>query len=138
LSAAVAQHVPLTNSTLKGNYRFYIDSFGITAHSTEVIVYQYLTPWLYLRASGRLHDQTAVDFFDRVAPSSLGPSTPRTADSDLAAFASHEASLALVLYRPRAPLGLRDDDSIDLGYTYYVRSNDLFVHALSLGYLRTF
>jgi hypothetical protein len=134
----VAQHVPLTHSTIKGAYRFYIDQFGLIAHSAEVMIYQYLTPWLYVRGSYRGHDQTGVDFYTELAPADMPRTADRTADSDLAPLATQEVGAKLVLHRPTAPRAIRDDDAIDLSYYFFRRTNELQVHMMSLGYSRTF
>lgn len=137
-SARVAQHIPATNSTLKGAYRFYVDDFGLLGHTAELQFYQYLTPWLYLRASYRLHDQDGVKFYSELLPANSKSGDERTADSDLGPFAAREIGGKLVLYRQGAPVGLRAEETIDLSYFYYHRTNDLYVHAMALGYGRKF
>ncbi len=137
-SVRLAQHVPVTHSTLKGSYRFYLDDFGLLGHTAQVALYQYLTDWLYLRGTYRLHEQTGVSFYTEMAAPDLPSRRSRTADSDLAPLTARELGAKLVLVRPQAPAPLRDDDSIDLSYFHYWRTNDMRVHMLSLGYWRTF
>src|SRR5262245_17781020 len=63
LTARLAQHVPLTTSTIKAAYRAYADNFGVVAHSVELAGYQYVTAWLFVRASYRYHHQSGAYFF---------------------------------------------------------------------------
>jgi uncharacterized protein DUF3570 len=137
LSVRLAQHIPITHSTLKGSYRFYADTFGLFGHTAEIDLRQYLGPWLALRGSYRLHVQNGVEFYMSLAPTDLDEEN-RTADSDLAPFIAREVGAQVVFYRGRAPAAVRDDDTIDASYSYYWRTNDLHVHVLSLGYARSF
>jgi Protein of unknown function (DUF3570) len=134
VTARLAQHVPWTHSTLKAWYRFYLDDFGLRAHSIELAAYQYLVPWLYVRGSYRYHHQTGVDFFTTMLAPKFDLLAPRTADSDLAPFAAHEWSVQLAIVRARAPAAL-GRWSLGAEVMRYWRTNDLqiTVVALSLG-----
>src|SRR4051812_5216447 len=56
-----AQWLPW-NGALKASYRFYVDDWGIVAHTVEAQLLQRLAPWVYVRGSYRFHRQTGVDF----------------------------------------------------------------------------
>lgn len=116
------------NAALHASYRLYVDNWGITAHTLETQLYQRLTPQFYLRASYRLHQQSAADFFSTFAM----PSDPhRTADSDLADFTAHEGGGKLVL--ELGDVGGVREVTIDIGADRYIRSNDLRVSLYSCG-----
>jgi hypothetical protein len=132
LTVRLAQHVPATRSTFKTWYRAYADDFGLVAHSVEVAGYQYLTSWLYVRASYRFHHQTGVDFFTTGLAMAPSPSLLRTADSDLAPLSANEWSLQLAIVRGRAPSCLRAW-SLSAEVMRYWRTNDLQITALALG-----
>lgn len=136
--ARVSQHVPATHSTVKAMYRYYHDENDVTAHTGELEISQYIVPWLYLRAHGRLYTQTPIAFWSAELPAIPAATTKRTADSDLSGFVSREAGLHVVLVRDRAPKSFRGPDSFDLGYVRYQRSNGLHVDFASFGYARTF
>lgn len=126
LSVRVAQHVPVTHSTVKVSYRFYLDDFGLQAHTIDTSFYQYLVDWLYVRGGYRFYHQTAVDFFS----TSLDDVNQfRTSDSDLAAFNANEVSLQLATVRGRGPL---HKWSLSGEALRYVRSNDLRITTVSL------
>ena len=59
-------------------------------------------------------------------------------DSDLERLVSREAGLKLVFLRDRAPLEVRANDSFNLSFLHYQRSNGLSVELGTLGYARSF
>ena len=127
LTARIAQHILLTHSTAKLAYRAYRDDFGIDAHTISVAGYQYVTPWLYVRAGYRFHHQTGADFFTTMYLGNPNDDDPRTADSDLAPLHAHEWSLELATLRSR-----KRPYSISAEVLRYERSNDLQLTTVSL------
>ncbi len=138
VGARLSQHIPATGTTLKGSYRFYFDENDVLAHTTEVALYQYLVPWLYVRGHYRLHVQPEFEFYFPYLRGKVDPRQKRTSDSDLEELTSREAGARISLVRDRAPAALRSTDSFDLTYFRYWRSNDLRVDYGALGYSRTF
>jgi hypothetical protein len=134
----LSQHVPGSGTTGKVGYRFYLDENATFAHTLEAQLFQYIVPWLYVRAHGRLHTQTSPDFWVPFIEEGFVESTKRTSDSDLEAFTSREAGLRVVLLRERAPLAIRGKDSFNLEYLRYQRDNGLHADFGSLGYQKTF
>jgi hypothetical protein len=100
-------------------YRYYVDDWGLQAHTAELEVLQRLTPWLYVRGNYRFHWQSGVDFYTELAE---GPGL-RTADSDLAHFTAQTLGF-LVAADVRFVKRLRDLH-LDFGYERYFRSNSL-------------
>lgn len=131
LSGRIAQHIPDTRSTLKASYRLYSDNYGLDAHTAEVMAYQYLVPWLYLRGSYRYYWQSGVDFYGEMFEPGT---TPRTADSDLAPFHAHEWGVKLVMLAERSPFELLRRSALDASFFRYVRSNDLTVSMFVLSF----
>jgi hypothetical protein len=121
----ISQHVPQTSSTLKASYRFYVDNYGLDAHTAEVMAYQYIGPWLYLRGSYRYHWQSGVRFYGEMFPADTMEA--RTADSDLAPLHAHEWGVKLVMLAERSPLAALRRSSFDVSFFRYRRSNDLTV-----------
>jgi hypothetical protein len=123
----IAQHVPSTHSTLKLWYRFYVDDWGITAHSVELDAYQYVLPWLYVRGGYRFHHQSAATFYtDGLVPPVMN-TVIRTSDSDLADFDAHEWSVQVATVRRRDVPWLLSAEVL-----HYWRTNDLQITAVSL------
>lgn len=116
------------DGALKLFYRFYVDNWGILAHTAEVQVYQRIGGSFYVRINYRVHDQTAASFFTLSAASDA---MVRTADSDLGAFTAHTLG-ALVAVDLRFTRRVRDLH-LDFGYERYFRSNDLTANIYSGG-----
>jgi hypothetical protein len=134
--ARLAQHVPWTHTTLKASYRYYIDNYGLDAHTAEGQLYQYLVDWLYVRGSYRWHQQSGVDFF---ATSFMpGVTGPRTSDSDLAPFTAHEVGVKVVLLAERSPWESLKRSFIEASFYRYWRTNDMVVDWLALAFGRRF
>lgn len=127
LTARLAQHIPQTHSTVKVWYRFYDDDWGILAHSVAIDAYQYVLPWLYVRAGYRYHHQTAADFFTTGLVPPVSNQTIRTSDSDLANLHANEWSVQLSTVHDR-----KRSWSFSAELFRYVRSNDLAITAVSL------
>lgn len=137
IAGRIAQHIPATRSTVKAWYRYYRDDFGLSAHTVELTGYQYLVPWLYLRAAYRFHHQTGVDFYTEEMATMPSGGTARTADSDLAPFDAHELDVGLAIVGDRAPKVLKRIGLV-LDYTHYHRTNDLTIDVFALGVSRSF
>jgi len=131
----LAQHIPVSRTTVKGSYRFYIDTFELMANTAELTAYQYLVDQFYVRGSFRTHQQTGVDMYTELARVGL---EKRTADSDLAPLVSREVGAKVLFYVSGGPVDVADDHAIDVAYYHYWRSNDLRVNMVSVGYAGQF
>ena len=127
VQARVAQHLPGSHTTLRAAYRYYTDSFQLSAHTAEFELHQYLFPRLLARGSFRYYSQTGVDFFSTALPLQTSPLQPRTADSDLAEFHAQEYGLKLLWLA-------RGQSSLDIGWFHYSRNNGLDANVISFGY----
>ena len=131
VQARLAQHVPGSRSTLRASYRYYWDSFDLSAHTLELEWHQYLAPRVIARGSYRYYSQTGVDFFATAFPSGNGAAFPRTSDSDLAPFQANEVGLRLLWLA-------RQHSTLDMSYFHYARDNGLFANVISFGYGASF
>jgi hypothetical protein len=116
----IAQWLPW-NGAVKGSYRFYVDNWGLSAHTLEAELYQRISPEFYVRFNYRFHYQTGVDFFSIDAPPDA---QYRTADSDLAPFHAQTVGLKAALDLPLLHSSVRELHA-DVGFERYVRSNGL-------------
>lgn len=130
----LAQAIPDTRTFFQGSYRFYVDDYGAIAHSAEGIATQYLADDTWLRATYRFHSQGAPYFFTTLFPASGTFQDYRTADSDLAPLDLHEAGVSLRYFYDRNGQPTDTSGWIELGYTYYGRSNSLEIHMGTLGF----
>jgi len=104
------------------SYRFYLDDWGLLAHTAEAQLFQRLTPWLYLRGTYRVYQQNGVSFYRVGQPQSV----PQTADSDLAPFIAQTFGGLIACDLPMVP-HLRTLH-LEVGYERYIRTNDLAVN----------
>lgn len=136
-SARIAQHIPPTRTTIRGGYRFYIDDIDIDAHTADVQVYQYLGPHVLLSGSYRFHTQDAAAFWRTSVPEDFDETAPRTADSDLAAFDSHEiGARVMYLFNPRGSAVI-SNEQFNLSYSRYFRPN-LRIDSVAMTYAGRF
>lgn len=124
----VAQYLPWSGA-VHGSYRFYVDSFGIAAHTLEAELHQRLASFARLRFNYRYHTQTGADFFRTSAP--LGAPILATADSDLAPLHAHTVGVKGTF---DFPVSFARTLHVDLAVERYFRSNDLRVSVYSCGF----
>jgi len=127
VQARIAQHLPASHTTLRAAYRYYSDTFQLSAHTADFELHQYLLPRLIARGSFRYYSQTGVNFFSTALPLQASALEPRTADSDLARFHAQEYGIKLLWLA-----GARG--SLDVSWFHYFRDNDLQANVVSFGY----
>ena len=112
---------------LKGFYRYYVDDWGVRAHTLDTEIFQRLTPFAYLRVNYRFHTQTAVDFFTtQTAPAFLRA----TSDSDLQNLNAHSVGFKGAF---DIPTPLVEKLHFDVEVERYFRTNNLGVNVYSCG-----
>jgi hypothetical protein len=133
LAARLAQALPW-RGVLKGSYRFYVDDWGIRAHSIEAQLYQRAGRYVWMRVNYRVHHQTAASFWTAEVPDD--EARFRTADSDLQRFVSQTFGGMISVDVPLRRSVLRDLH-VDFGYDRYVRTNSLHadLYTCALGFL---
>jgi hypothetical protein len=126
----LAEYLPWRGA-MKFFYRFYVDDWGLMAHTAEVELYQRLSSWLYLRGNYRYYWQSGVSFYTELADPAA---KLRTADSDLAPFSAQALGI-LAAVDVRTIKGLRDLH-LDFGYERYFRTNSLTanIYTCSVGF----
>jgi hypothetical protein len=103
LFATTRGHVPRLSATIVAGYRFYIDDWGITAHTPELRWIQDLSPRLALHLRYRYYRQGAADFYKDIYDSNDPAIEPWiTDDTKLSAFSTQtfgvKADAALALF----------------------------------------
>ena len=116
---------------LRAYYRYYWDSFGLTAHTAQLEAPVRLSAFFTLSPLLRLYRQTAARYFQPYAGHDLAAEY-YTSDYDLSAFSSYNLALTL-RYAPHKELaGKYSFQALALRYSYYERSNQLAAHNVSL------
>lgn len=129
------QAIEESRTFFSGRYRFYVDTFDLSAHTLDASVTQYLGPVVSARLSYRFHTQTGVAFYTTLFPVTAPfDGTYRTADSDLSPFSAHELGLTVRWYwDPRGALTARSS-YLEASYYHYERTNGLSANVASLGW----
>jgi hypothetical protein len=126
LVGRIAQYLPW-DGAFKGFYRFYVDDWGIVAHTLEFELYQRITRALYVRANYRVHTQQGANFFTTLA---TADDVLRTADSDLAPLGAQTVGVRIAADFPMRPFRALH---LDAGFERYFRTNDLAINMLTCG-----
>lgn len=112
-------------------YRYYWDSFGLSAHTVQLETPFRLTPFVTVSPLARLYRQTAARYFRPYAAHSLAAEF-YTSDYDLSAFTSYDLGLTLRYAPYKALRGNYSFQAFDVRYSYYKRSDGLSAHTISL------
>lgn len=142
IAAQLGQHIPRTRTTLKARYRHYRDDFDLRAHTLDTWAYQWFGRRVYLRLGYRFHRQSGVSYWTQSIVESVPGTDFYTADSDLARFDAHEPSAKLVLYLTPPSAAEGAPQSVDVGFSRYMRAQSpeahLEMNVFSIGYAREF
>ncbi len=122
-------------SSLKVDYRYYTDDWGLRSHTLGGAIHQYVTEDVRIRYRYRYYDQNAATFYRVEYEEAGGIDGYRTGDYRLGAFTAHlfgvQADLTLGLFRTQQGflrrLGLR------LAYERYFNTNNFSANLLESG-----
>ncbi|MDB5196996.1 MAG: hypothetical protein JWP88_1367 [Flaviaesturariibacter sp.] len=116
---------------LRSSYRYYIDDWGVKAHTAELEVPVKLTPFFSVSPFYRYYTQTAADYFAAYKKhySSAGY---YTSDYDLSKFNSGFLGAGFRFTPEKGVLRLKHWSMLEVRYGRYSRSNGLAAHILSL------
>jgi hypothetical protein len=112
-------------------YRFYIDEWGLKAHTLELEAPIKINPFLSIAPNYRYYRQNGVSYFAPINQHSL-TNEFYTSDYDLSKLQSHSFG-ANVRWKPiNGVLGMKHFSKIELRYLHYQRSTALSANILSL------
>lgn len=119
------------NIVLRSFYRYYMDDWGIRAHTAEIEVPIKLNSFFSVSPFYRYSEQTGVDYF---AP--YGQHNPTasyyTSDYDLSSLNSNFYGAGIHFSPPKGVLGWQRLNTIELRYGHYTRSTKLTSNIVSL------
>jgi hypothetical protein len=134
LTGEIRQAIPETDTYLALSYRFYADTFGALAHSSQLTATQYIGD-LWVRGHYRFHHQDAPSFWMSSAPTLDAPEwLLRTSDSDLETLDAHEGGLDVRWFFDRRGALTAQSSYVQLGYVVYGRSTGLVMHVGSFDF----
>lgn len=112
-------------------YRYYVDSWGMTAHTASLEVPIKFTSFISLSPFYRFNTQTAVRYFAPYAKH-LATSQYYTSDYDVSGFDSHFVGTGLRLAPPGGVLGIKHLNAIELRYGHYYRTTTMVSNIVTL------
>lgn len=116
---------------IRAFYRYYIDSWGMTAHTASLEMPVKITSFVSVSPFYRFNTQTAVRYF---APYAKHAPTKAyyTSDYDVSGFDSHFVGAGLRLSPPGGVLGIRQFNALELRYGHYYRTTTMVSNIVSL------
>ena len=130
----INQYLP-NRSSLRLDYRFYNDDWGVTSHETSGRLAQYVTSGVYAQYEYRWYTQTAASFYMPEYPTTNGVDGHLTGDYRLGPLSSHLFGLSL-----NFDLGVLADQSkwlrpleVALDYERYFNRNNYSADILETG-----
>ncbi|MEZ0611587.1 DUF3570 domain-containing protein [Fibrella sp. WM1] len=119
------------HAILRTFYRFYVDDWGMVAHTANVEVPIKLTAFLSISPFYRFHTQTAVNYFRP-----YGQHDPKllyhTSDYDIGNISTQFVGTGIRMAPPGGVLGIRPWQSLELRYGHYLRSTGLTANIVTL------
>lgn len=112
-------------------YRFYIDQWGLTAHTLELEAPIKINPFLSLTPNYRFYAQNGISYFGAINTISLNEQF-YTSDYDLSKFRSHAAGLGIRWKPLNGVFGMSHWTKVELRYLHYNRSTSLSSNIVSL------
>lgn len=114
-------------------YRYYMDNWGIKAHTAELEIPVKLTSFVSVSPFYRYNNQTGTRYF-----ATYGQHSPSekyfTSDYDLSALSSNFIGFGLRLSPPTGVFGLQHLSMIELRYGHYSRSTKLISNIITLNF----
>jgi len=118
---------------LRSFYRFYTDSWNLTAHTAELEIPYKITPFVSIAPFYRFYSQSGVDYFKPYKEHLLSDNSEfYTSDYDLSKFTSHLFGLNFRMVSANGLMGVKKLNVVELRYSYYNRSTDLTSHLITL------
>lgn len=112
-------------------YRFYLDDWGMRAHTAEMELTVKLTPFLSVSPFGRLHHQSGIRYFAGYREHDI-KETFYSSNFDLSGFTSFFSGMGLRYHPMNGLLGNKRFPTLEIRYGHYSRSNGLAADILSV------
>jgi hypothetical protein len=116
---------------IRSFYRYYIDNWGVKAHTVDLEVPIKITPFVSISPFYRYYKQTAADYFAAYGQHTVNEKY-FTSDYDLSKFNSNFFGAGIRLAPPNGLFGMKNWNSFELRYGRYERSNGLQSNMISL------
>lgn len=112
-------------------YRYYMDDWGVKAHTLNLEVPVKINPFFSVSPFYRYYVQTAADYFAPFATHTLSEQF-YTSDYDLSAFNSHFVGAGFRYLPAKGVLGVKLWTMLEIRYGHYIRNTGLHSDIISL------
>lgn len=117
---------------LRTYYRYYKDSWGLSAHTANLETVVKVSPFFSVTPFYRFYRQSGVDYFQPYGKHDSSNAF-YTSNYDLSPFNSHFFGTGIRLAPPGGVFKIARLNSVELRYGHYTRSNDLQSNIITLG-----
>jgi hypothetical protein len=116
---------------IRSYYRFYVDDWGLIAHTIDNEVAIKITPFFSVAPFYRYYTQTAINWF---APKRMHATTDKyySSDYDLAAFNSNFFGVGFRISPPKGVFGKKHWDMLEIRYGHYKKNIDFHSDVISI------
>jgi Protein of unknown function (DUF3570) len=119
------------NSIVRAFYRYYMDNWGMTAHTVNLEGSYKITPFISISPYYRLNSQTAVDYF-RAYQQNNSASTYYTSDYDISDMNTNFYGSGVRFAPVNGVLGIKSLSSLELRYGHYTRTTGMVANIVTM------
>ena len=119
------------NLILRAYYRYYTDTWGLTAHTASLETAVKITPFVSITPFYRYYVQTAIDYFAAYQTHTASDKY-YTSNYDLSAFNAHFFGAGVRLTPPKGVFGSEHISMLELRYGHYTKNIGMQSDILSL------
>jgi hypothetical protein len=119
------------NVILKAFYRYYMDDWGMTAHTVNLEGIYKITPFISISPYYRFNNQTAVDYFHGYKENNAA-STYYSSDYDISGMNTNFYGSGIRIAPVNGVLGMKHWSSVELRYGHYTRTTGMVANILTM------
>jgi hypothetical protein len=119
------------NAILRAFYRYYMDNWGMTAHTVNLEGSYKITPFISISPYYRLNSQTAVDYF-RPYQQNNSASAYYTSDYDISGMNTNFYGSGVRFAPVNGVLGIKSLSSLELRYGHYTRTTGMAANIVTM------
>lgn len=119
------------NAILRAFYRYYMDNWGMTAHTINLEGSYKITPFISISPYYRLNSQTAVDYF-RPYQQNNSASAYYTSDYDISGMNTNFYGSGVRFAPVNGVLGIKSLSSLELRYGHYTRTTGMVANIVTM------
>jgi hypothetical protein len=119
------------NAVLRAFYRYYMDNWGMTAHTVNLEGSYKITPFISISPYYRLNSQTAVDYFKPYQQNNSA-SAYYTSDYDISDMNTNFYGSGVRFAPVNGVLGIKSLSSLELRYGHYTRTTGMVANIVTM------